>query len=496
MGTMNFLLPADLPAEASQALLRACVVGGPDTMPWPTEVILDANQMSVRRAVDESGSVCVPWEVNGNGRLMLSTATLVERAAPYHLVVELLRGKVNVLRNQTADWLMGGLQLTPALDQKLRQVNLDFARSLSQMTLEQAGQVAGKALSQAVATGNELMEAYIAQVFQARLARQHRLDTKLSCGLHGRPPDAEATQLLRQTFNAVRIAFDWPAIEPTESTYVWDQVDALVAWAKENQFPIVAGPLIDFSRGRLPEWLWLWEKDPQSLVGFMAQYVATALYRYRQDIRVWQITAASNWASLLSLEEDDFLQLTAQLLDVGRRIDANLDLVLGLAQPWGDYLAREDRAYSPFVFADTLIRSRIPVSSLDLELIMGVEPRGIHARDLLDVSRLLDLYAVLGLPVRITLACPSRTTADPRADPTLQVLSRSQQLEWSPDTQATWARAFAALALCKPQVHAVTWAHFSDAEPHQLPHCGLLDETNTPKPALAGLHDLRERYLR
>jgi hypothetical protein len=427
---------------------------------------------------------------------MLSTATLIERPAPYQLVTELLRGKVNVLRNQSADWLMGGLQTAPDLQAKLRQASRDFAHAVCQPTPGHANQAAERALAQAISTGNELMYAYINQVFNARLARQNRLETLLSCGLHGVPPDDAQTQLLRDTFNSVRIAFPWPEIERTESTYTWDQVDAVVQWAKDNGFTLVGGPLIDFSRGRLPDWLWLWEKDPQSLAGFMVQYVATALYRYRQDIRTWQITAAGNCASLLSLEEDDFLQLTAQLLEVGRRVDPNLELILGLAQPWGDYMAREDRAYSPFVFADTLVRSRLPVSCVDLELVQGVGPRANYCRDLLDVSRLLDLYALLGLPVRVTLACPSHETPDPLADQEFQVIPRGGQQPWSPDTQAAWARDFVALALCKPQVHAVTWAHLSDAGPHQFPHCGLLDPQKASKPAFEPLQKLRQQYLK
>ena len=42
---------------------------------------------------------------------------------------------------------------------------------------------------------------------------------------------------------------------------------------------------------------------------------------------------------------------------------------------------------------------------------MGVTPRGSYCRDLLETSRILDLYALLGLPLRVTLGYPSSAAA-------------------------------------------------------------------------------------
>jgi hypothetical protein len=64
-----------------------------------------------------------------------------------------------------------------------------------------------------------------------------------------------------------------------------------------------------------------------------------------------------------------------------------------------------------------------------------------------------------------------------------------------PEAQAEWARQFGALALCKPYVQAVQWAHFSDAQPHVFPNCGLIDRDGQAKPALAALRQLREEHL-
>src|SRR5262249_29892665 len=129
MGTMTFQLPAGLPRDAARELERACMAGGPDNMPWPTELHLTGSQLTVRRAVDESGYLVVPWAVNGFGQLMGTSATLMERPAPYHLVTELARGKVNQVRCQAADWRVGGLVLPTTLQDNVRDASLTFGRA-------------------------------------------------------------------------------------------------------------------------------------------------------------------------------------------------------------------------------------------------------------------------------------------------------------------------------------------------------------------------------
>jgi hypothetical protein len=495
MGTMTFLLPAGLSTEANRELERACVAGGPDSMPWPTRVQIDSGKLTLHRDVDESGFVVLPWEIDGAGRLMASTATLMERALPYQVQLELARGKVNQLRGQTADWQAGGLEVPPALAEQIRQASLAFGRAVTATPAEQTGPQAQEALALTARAADQLTRLYMEQVFHVRHQREPRLGTELGCRL-GHALDAAAAESVLQTCNGVAIPFTWSAIESSEGNYDWQQQDALLDWAESQGLPVIAGPVLDFSSAQMPDWLWLYERDLNSLEKFMRSYLATALKRYRRRVRRWQLTSASNSAAILSLGEEEFLWLTIRLAQAARQIDPTLELVVGIAQPWGEYMAVEDRTHSPFIFADTLIRSELNLTALDVEIVMGVTPRGSYCRDLLEASRLLDLYALLGVPLRITLGFPSEATTDPRADPELRVAAGRWHGEFSPANQADWAAAFAALALCKPYVQAVHWVHLTDARPHLFPHCGLLDAHGNPKPALHQLRELRANHLR
>jgi hypothetical protein len=495
MGTMTFQLPAS-PAPPARELERACIAGGPDNMPWPTEVQVGNGRLTVRRNADESGYLSVPWQVTDAGLLMGTTATLMERPQPYHLQVELARGKVNQVRCQAADWVAGGLALPDDLDARLRQATHVFGRAVTQPPSDGAGQQAQEALTLAYAAAHNLVRTYVQQVFEIRHQRTAALETALGAQLDGRVPEGEEADALRRACNAVRLPLPWHAVEPGEGRFAWEPHDALLDWAVRQGFAVSAGPLIDFSSARLPEWLWLWERDLSSLASFMCTYVETAVRRYRGKVRRWQLSTASNCARVLSLGEDELLWLTVRLAETARQVDPGLDLIVGIAQPWGEYMAAEERMHSPFIFADTLIRTGLNLGALDLEVVMGATPRGSYSRDLLETSRLLDLYSLLGVPLTVTLGYPSATGGDHLADPELRVDAGRWRDAPAPTTQADWAAAFTALAVAKPYVQAVHWAHWSDADAHAFPHCGLVDAAGKVKPALQPLQDLRIGHLR
>src|SRR5262249_25900310 len=126
MGTLTFQLPAGLPKEAARELERACLAGGPDNMPSPTELRHIGDQLLMSRPTDESGYLVAPWVVDGQGVLASTSATLMERKAPYDLLIELARGKLNQVRSQASDWKVGGLQIPPMLADLIHEASRTF----------------------------------------------------------------------------------------------------------------------------------------------------------------------------------------------------------------------------------------------------------------------------------------------------------------------------------------------------------------------------------
>jgi hypothetical protein len=420
----------------------------------------------------------------------------MERPTPYHILVELARGKVNQVRGQVADWRAAGLAVPPELAQRIQEASVTFGQAVTVDAGADASPQASAALRQAYQAADELVRTYWQQVFQIRHQRQPRLDTNLLCGVGAVVPAEPLSSALAAACNGVSVPLAWNVVEAEESAHNWTPYDNVLKWAEEQHLTVSAGPLIDFTSSRLPPWLWLWERDVASLATFMNRYVEAAVRRYRGRIRRWQLTNAANCSTVLRLGEDQLLSLTYRLAETARAVDPSLEVIVGIAQPWGEYMAHADRTHSPFIFADTLIRSGLNVAALDLEVIMGVAPRGTYCRDLLELSRWLDFYALLGVPLSVTLGYPASDAADPESDPDMRVDAGRWRDGFSSEMQAGWADAYATLSAAKPFVQTVRWTHFSDAEPHLFPHCGLADAQGQPRPALARLRALREAHLR
>lgn len=496
MGTMTFQLPPNPPCDARHECERACVISGQDGMPYATHARVEGDRLILQRDGDESGSALVPWHIDGRGLLMTATGTLMERSAAYALLMELARGKVNQVRSQAAEWLMGGLLLPAPLEEQLRRATSAFTGAVSRQLEPEAPSAAWAALTESYAAAEQLVAAYAHQVFQVRHARQCRLDTLLACRLQNEEPTDDTAEALTGAVNAVVVPLSWRAIEPVEGEFNWEPADRLVNWAAARGLKIVAGPLIDFSGHNLPDWIWDRESDLLGLNGLISDWLDRVVGRYQHLIHTWQVTAGSNCAGVLARRDDELLWLTVRAAETVRRVGPQLDVIVGLAQPWGDYLVEQEGSQSPFLFADLLLRTGLKLAALDLEVIMGVTPRGSYCRDTLDLSRLLDLYALLGTPLQLTLGYPSEPKAPATACPDERVGAGWWRDGFTPAAQADWGAAFTRLALCKPFVRSVQWAHLSDAQPHQFPACGLFDTAGRPKPVLHELTRLRAEHLK
>jgi Glycosyl hydrolase family 10 len=496
MGTMHFVLPPDMEGPALNQLRRACFAGGQDNMPFHTQVALEPGQLRLMRKENESGCVALPWVIEGAGILMTSTATLVERTSPYPLVLELARGKVNQLRNQAAEWLLSGLNAPAALPAAIHDATMKLGRAISLSPQKESAHFAQLALAQAYGASDQLIGAFAQQVFQIRHQQQPRLDTLLGCRLSPAIPVEAVGTALREAINTACLPLTWTTVQTAEKEFRWGPHDQLLDWATGNGLHVVGGPLIDFRSGGLPSWVQSRQMSLAGIASLTCAYAAAVVKRYQGRIRTWQLTAGGNVSKLPGLGEEEMLWLMTRIAEAARQPDAGAELLIGLAQPWGEYLAGEPRHHSPFMFADTLVRSGLRLAGLDLEIVMGLWPGGTYCRDLLDVSRLIDLYGQLGVPLQITLGLPSDAGPDDMASAEMQVDAGRWGDGFTPQMQARWATAVGALAVCKPAVRSVQWVHLSDAEPHLFPACGLVDAQGNLKPALESLRQLRSGHLR
>lgn len=495
MHSMSFRVPAGRPPALADARRRAALSYGHDRAPSPTRRDFRDPHLVLARDINESSPAFLPWDVPGAGRLMTPTATLMFRDRPYHLLAELVRGKLNEVRNQYADWQGGGLTATAEVDDLLRRGTLAFGQALLDLPAPAADAKADEALGWAFAAADRLVRQYLEQVFRLRHQRQSKFDTAFGCRLAAAPAPGLADPVAL-AFNSVCVPLTWRGVEPVETNYRWADADAAVAWAAERGMRTFAGPLIDFSPGGLPDYVLRGEPDAVTFKSLMCDYVETVVGRYRGKVSRWLIASGANGSDVLGFSEEDLIRLTAMAADAAWQIDPNLQIVFGLSHPWSDFLADPGYESSAFVFADTLLRAGLPFAGIELEMFCGTNPRGSYCRDLLEASRQLDLFGLLGVPVQVSLAYPASRVPDPKADPREVADGAGHWRDISSAAQAEWAGVFAGLAVCKSYVTGVFWDHFSDADPHRLPNAGLVDSRGQIRPALDRLRALRDEHLK
>jgi len=116
-------------------------------------------------------------------------------------------------------------------------------------------------------------------------------------------------------------------------------------------------------------------------------------------------------------------------------------------------------------------------------------------RDAMEISRLLDRWSQIGVPLMVFLSAPSSMGADSFARHPAHPLVDLRAGGVNPAWQQQVVEQLFPVLLAKPPVQAIIWDSWSDAQPHELSCAGLLDSANKPKPALAAFGTLRRQLL-
>jgi hypothetical protein len=115
------------------------------------------------------------------------------------------------------------------------------------------------------------------------------------------------------------------------------------------------------------------------------------------------------------------------------------------------------------------------LSGIGLEFNLGAGPRETLARDVLELSRQLDRWTTLGLPLVIFLTLPDQSAG------------------FTPKLRQEWLDRWLQLLYAKAAVHAVFWNQLPDEPTGEMAHRGLLGPQGQSRPLFAALADFRGR---
>ncbi|MEM9352785.1 MAG: endo-1,4-beta-xylanase [Planctomycetota bacterium] len=461
--------------------LHRLYVAGSEEIPWPTRCSWQGDLLHVERSVVESGCVSAPWPVEGRPRTVLTTATLMVRERPYQLEVELARGLIQRVRNRLFLWEFVGLQTPQDVVQRLHEATKVFARAAThQHDPAEAARLAEEAIRQGLDAGEDLVAHFARQAIDAR--RKHGpISTLLGVALPPEPPDVSVRRRLLDACNIVQIPMGWRAIEKREGKRDWTATDDVLGWCQTAGIKAIAGPLLRMEENGVPDWMYLWEGDFDNLAGLIVDHVESVVKRYAGRVHLWHVASKVNGGTLLSLDEEQRLQLVALALEAVRRQDPRTPTVVSFNQPWGDYLAQRDDELAPLHYADALVRAELGVSGFGLEIDVRNQPSGTLHRPSFEFGALVDQWSMMGMPLMVSLECggdgPDGATLD---------------LNAAEKAQRKWAEAMLPLLLARTPVQVVLWNQLKDGTQRAS---GLLDDTGNAKPTLKLMQDLRKSCL-
>ncbi len=497
MGLMRFLVH-DRERIPSGGLDHIHMCGQED-LPWFSRVYYTGERgtdhLVIERNENESGRVFVPWRIGESEPVLVGTATLVERDTPYVLEVELARGMVNTLRNQMAQWESMGLVVPLSLRSQVLEATSDFSRAATmQNDVPAAAEWANRSLATSALAVEHLASEYAQQALQARRSVARSSITWYGVRLGNERPSSKLGRQLASTFNMVALPISWRLIEAVEGRRIWDDVDKQVEWAHSAGLRIAAGPILELDDRGVPDWTYLWEGDYDNILSFMIDHVQAVVERYRGKVHLWQVASRMTHGHALGLNEEARLQVAARAISTVRKLDPTTPLVVTFDQPWAEYMAYQNLDLAPLHFADALVRADLGLAGIGLELNVGYHPGGSLPRSPLAVSRLIDVWSQLELPLLVALTTPSAAAEDAKADPKLRVLNSAKD-GVTPESQRDWIERHMPLILAKNAVQVVLWNQLSDSTPHLYPHGGLFDPSDKPKPALEVLKKIRQQYI-
>ena len=167
MGEFRFRIPEFWELETRHA--RTVHVVGIEGIPRPSSVNRVDDLLIVKRNQNESGKTYIAYPFTRRGELTICTGTLPESDSVYDLVVELARGTINRLRNQTSIWEEGGLAIPERVRILTRQATSKLGRAITGRN-EQRHESAREALEFAIEAIFALSEQFGKDIAEFRVS--------------------------------------------------------------------------------------------------------------------------------------------------------------------------------------------------------------------------------------------------------------------------------------------------------------------------------------
>jgi hypothetical protein len=471
----------DRPAKAWP--LRNSYLIGADGNAVRAEITLKDGIISAEKREAGTAALALQHQVGDLGELTIQTCLLPERDEPYLLVLELARHRLMTLYTKLEDWGMFELAEDHPVTRRSLHARERFIEALCIQHEEpaRACRLAHECLVAAVDGTEELALAHAELLLNRRKSTGSLPKSPIGCGVTIEHNDDRLKNGIHANFDYVQLPIPWKMVAPEENEYHWDRMDDWAQWAGHLHLPVVAGPVISFEPSCLPDWLYIWEHDYDTVRDLIYEHIEKVVSRYRNIVTMWNIVSGLHVNSHFTFSFEQLMDLTRMATMLVKKIQPHAQVMVEVRQPFGEYYAHNARSIPPMMYADLILQSAIAFDAFGLRLPMGQAVQGQYTRDLMQVSALFDQFAHFGKPLYLTVSTPSEPVtsmmiADPLSEDPVDDVSGYWRRPWSQVVQSRWAEAVFQIAISKPYVEAIAWQDLIDYPNIELPLSGLLDE--------------------
>ncbi len=480
------------PAELG--LAGAYLVGG-DGVPLRGELTYSDGELRCTKRAPGPAALVLLWPVGGFGRIMLETTRLMEREQPYHLNVELARGRLMRISQKREDWGLYDFSDGAEFYRRIDEARGKLVDAVTASDGAAAARHADEALAESVAVGEEL------GLFHADLILKRRRN---SGGVPKRPfgmtaalgrADEPYREKLLFCADFVTLPVTWRDVEPRKDALRWDPIDLWINWLGKNRLHVRCGPLVALEKSAIPDWALRLEHSYERMRDQIVANAARLVQRFTHRVQSWEVVSGLHAHNPFHFSFEQLMDLTRTAAMVVKQNAPRSTSLITVSVPWGEYYAHDVRSIPPLLYADMCVQSGFHFDAFGLQIMLGAPVEGMLARDMMQVSSLLDRFGALGKTIHVSAALvPSTPLAGKATDPALQG-GGIWHAPWSEQVQARWVRAFYDIAFSKPFVESVNWGQLVDGAGGPLATGGLLHGDLTSKPAHAQLLEFRQMLL-
>lgn len=459
-----------------------------DGVALPSRVSLKGHVLVCESPTSDAVALGIRHEMGQLGDLALETCLLPQREEPYLLSLELARHRLMRVLEALENWRLTALPQDHPAMVALERAREEFTLALCEARDEDGNYTqtqadrANSALALAMDAGEALALENAGRRFASRFEDEDSPPLRIGCTVHVERFAEPLQKLIASGLGFMTSPMRWPDIEPQEGKFSFVKTDRWIEWAvRQARIPVVAGPILDFSRGQTPEWMHIWRHDYETVRECVYEHVTRVVTRYRRTVSRWTACSGLNLNDDYSLSTDQMIELTRLVIHVIRKLQPSAKITVDLDQPFGAHTGRNAESVAPRLYAEMVLDSGIHVDAFGLRLQMGDGHDGRETRDLLQIARLVDRFADLERPLHITaIGVPDAPADTPDG-------GRWRQ-EWSPEHQARWLAHAIVVAASHPSVQSVCWQALYDLSideaHHAMPHGGLISDQGQAKPAL------------